>query len=227
MREFDPISAIYPPPKEPRVVCRNLRKIQNRLIAAERGQEFYDGDRNNGYGGFKYDGRWQPIAKHLYQTYQLNSQSKVLQLASEKGFLLNDFKTIYPELQVSGIEMSDYALDKTMPLVKPFVQKGNYTELPYPDHVFDLVIAIGVVYIFNLNDTVKCLREIQRVSKGKSFINLSTYETEEEFWLFKDWSLLGATLLKPDDWREVLQYAGYTGDYAFTGAKKLNLTRKD
>lgn len=227
MREFDPISQIYPPPKEPRAVGRNIRTIQNRLVASERTREFYDGDRNNGYGGYKYDGRWQPIAKKLYETYQLNPQSKVLQLASEKGFLLNDFKTAYPEMSLTGLEMSDYAISETMPLVKPFVSKGIYTELPYADHVFDLVIAIGVVYIFNLTDAVKCLREIQRVSKGKSFINLSTYETEEEYWLFKDWSLLGATMLKPQEWREVMAYAGYTGDYAFTGAKKLNLIRKD
>lgn len=227
MREFDPISQIYPPPKEPRLVGRGIRTIQNRLIAAEREKEFYDGDRNNGYGGYRYDGRWKPIAKNLFETYQLKPNSKVLQLACEKGFLLNDFKEAYPDLSVTGIEMSRYAIAETMPLVKPYVSLGNFTELPFPDQVFDLVIAVGVVYIFNLTDAVKCLKEIQRVAKGKSFVNLATYETEEEYWLFKDWSLLGATMLRPEEWREVLKYAGYTGDYAFTGAKKLNLARKD
>ena len=34
------------------------RKLKNKYIAWKLSKEYYDGDRNNGYGGFKYDGRW-------------------------------------------------------------------------------------------------------------------------------------------------------------------------
>ena len=34
------------------------RKLKNEFIEWELGKEYYDGDRNNGYGGFLYDGRW-------------------------------------------------------------------------------------------------------------------------------------------------------------------------
>ena len=40
-------------------VNRNVkRSVKNKLAAWKLDKEYYDGDRNNGYGGFKYDGRW-------------------------------------------------------------------------------------------------------------------------------------------------------------------------
>jgi len=56
MREFNPLTG-YPEPKHPRVVGPDIRTIENRIIATYRGEEYYDGDRNNGYGGFRYVGR--------------------------------------------------------------------------------------------------------------------------------------------------------------------------
>ena len=65
MREFDALSG-YPEPTQPWVVSPNLRTIQHHIVASYRGKEFYDGDRDFGYGGFNYDGRWLPIAqKHV------------------------------------------------------------------------------------------------------------------------------------------------------------------
>ena len=55
------------------------------------------------------------------------------------------------------------------------------------------MLAIGVVYALNIPDLISCLKEIQRVGKGKSFINLGSYENSEEYDLFKKWSLLGCT----------------------------------
>jgi hypothetical protein len=72
-------------------------------------------------------------------------------------------------------------------------------------------------------DAISCLKEIQRVSKGKRVIALAAYETEEDKRLFEWWTLLGTTLLKKDEWVEVLNHVGYTGDYKFTTAQSLNL----
>ena len=69
MREFDALSN-YPEPAQPRVVHPKIRTIHNRIVASYRGKEFYDGDRNDGYGGFKYDGRWAPIAKNMMEQYK-------------------------------------------------------------------------------------------------------------------------------------------------------------
>lgn len=225
MREFDALSS-YPEPAEPRIVHPKIRTIQNRIVASYRGEAFYDGDRNDGYGGFNYDGRWAPIARNIMETYSLDGQSKILQVGSDKGFLLHEFLQISPTIQVRGTELSDYAIQNTMPSVKPFVQKASFTELPFADDEFDFIIAIGPVYSLNLPDAIKCLKEIQRTGKGKSFITLGAYETEEDFRLFRYWTLLGSTILSKDDWVEVLTHVGYTGDYKFNTAKSLNLVKK-
>ena len=69
-------------------------------------------------------------------------------------------------------------------------------KLNYKDNEFDFVMALGVVYTHSLGDAIKCLKEIQRVGKGKSFITLASYEDQNDFWLFKQWSLLGTTILR-------------------------------
>ena len=64
MREFNALKD-YPQPKEPRYVSPDIRTVHSRIIASSRGKEYYDGDRKNGYGGFKYDGRWKKIAEFM------------------------------------------------------------------------------------------------------------------------------------------------------------------
>ena len=200
-----------------------VRTIENRIIAAYRDEEYYDGDRNNGYGGFKYDGRWVPIARNMYSEYGLGEGSAVLQVGCEKGFLLHDFLGQYPGIKVHGTEVSAYAITHSMESVKPFIQQAPFTQLPFSDDMFELVIAIGVVYTLTLADAIQALKEIERVCRGKSFVTLAAYRTEEEKKLFEWWTVLGATLLHEDDWVRVLEHAGYTGDYKFTTARSLRL----
>ena len=225
MREFNALGN-YPRPKEPRYVGPDIRTVQNRIVASYRGKEYYDGDRNNGYGGFKYDGRWKEVAKLMAKEYGLDNNSTVLQIGCEKGFLLHNFHELFPKMKIRGTEISDYAIENSMPDVKPYIVKSRFDKLPFNNNEFDFVIAIGVVYPLNLADAISCLKEIQRVGKGKSFITLGAYATPEEEKLFRYWTLLGTTILHVDDWKEVLKHAGYTGDYWFMTAKTLNLVEK-
>ena len=78
MREFNFLDN-YPKLKEPRYVSKNLRTINHRIISAEREKDFFDGDRNYGYGGFKYDGRWKQVADKLKIEYGLNNNSAFFQ----------------------------------------------------------------------------------------------------------------------------------------------------
>lgn len=221
MREFDAFSG-YPEPKEPRFVGPELRTIQNRILASERGQEFYDGARVNGYGGLKDDGRWMPIARQLHKEYNLGG-ARVLQIGAHKGFLLAALRQL--GCLVYGTEISDYAIKHSrIPLVK-----APFTKLPYQDELFDFVIAASPVYSLNLPDAILCLKEIQRVGKGRSWITLAAYEDEKDIeglMLLRYWFLLGTTILTKSDWREVMKHAGYTGDYRFDTAKHLNLVRE-
>ena len=223
MREFDALRN-YPQPKEPRYVGPNMRTIKNRIVASYRDKGYYDGDRNDGYGGFKYDGRWKIIVKSMCEDYGLTENSALLQIGCEKGFLLHDFHEHFPNMKIRGIEISDYAIANSMPFIGAYIRKvNNYDKIPFGDKEFDFVIAIGVVYTLTLRDAISCIKEIQRVGKGKSFITLGSYRNEEEFKLFRYWSVLGCTILHVDEWVEVLKEARYTGDYLFVTAEYLNL----
>jgi ubiquinone/menaquinone biosynthesis C-methylase UbiE len=227
MREYN-VLGDYPPPKEPRYVGPNIRTIKSRITASYRDQRYYDGDRNNGYGGFKYDGRWKKVVDLMCEEYKLTEDSALLQIGCEKGFLLHDFHEKHPNMKVNGLEMSDYAIEKSMPSIKGHIIKvNNYDKLQFEDNEFDFVIAIGVIYPLTLRDAISCLKEIQRVGNGKSFITLGSYRNEEEFKLFRYWSVLGSTILHVDEWVEVLNHAGYTGDYTFYTAETLNLVWKE
>ena len=225
MREFDILEG-YPTPKKPRVVGKNFRSIKNRIVASYRDKEFFDGDRSNGYGGYKYDGRWKIIAKRMIEEYNLSDGSNIVQIGCEKGFLLNDLLESNSRLNVFGIEDSDYAVRHSVDSVKSKIDFCDYSELNFETNFFDLVVAIGPVYTLNLAGAIRLLKEIQRVTKKNSFITLGCYESEEDFWLFRDWTLLGTTVLKKIEWVEVLKHVGFTGDYKFNSAMSLNLIKK-
>jgi len=222
MREFDLLSD-YPSPKSPRYVSESIRTIENRIRASYRDRDYYDGDRDDGYGGYVYDGRWVPFVDKIFNTYELTGDSSILQIGCEKGFLLHDLKNRYSNLNLHGYEMSEYAIDNSMESIRNVIDQGRYYSLPYCDNEFDLVLAIGVVYTLCLGDAISCLKEIQRVSSGNSFITLGSFSNPEEEKLFKMWSVLGCTILHENDWIQVLKHVGYTGDYKFVGAKSLNL----
>jgi len=225
MRQFNLLSE-YPKSEKPRYVGSNIRTIDHRIVATYRDKRLYDGERNYGYGGFKYDGRWKKIASKICEEYTLNEDSSFLQLNCEKGFLLNDLKDIKKKMRIQGLETSEYAIENSMESVKKNIKKcKNYIQLEFEKNQFDFVLAIGVVYALNLTDAIQCLKEIQRVSKGKSFITLGSYKSEEEYWLFKQWTILGATILREEEWIRVLEHTGYTGDFFFTNAKTLNLKK--
>jgi hypothetical protein len=217
----------YPEPAQVRRVGPHSRTIENRIVACYRDREFYDGARENGYGGFKYDGRWVPIVENMVREYGLDGDSAVLQVNCEKGFLLHDLLQQVPDIKVRGTEISDYAIDNAMESVRPHIAKAPFTQLPFDDDEFDFVIALGAVYSQSLPDVLACLREIQRVGKGRSFVTLASYETEQDKRLFEWWTLLGTTILRRDEWGDVLQHVGYTGDYKLTSAKTLNLVAEE
>ena len=226
MKEYNLLSD-YSQTKVKRFVGKGIRNIEHRIIASERGFFFFDGDRNFGYGGLKYDGRWSGVAKKIIKKFDLKDNSKILQLASEKGFLIHEIKKINPKIKVSGFETSKYAVSKTIKPVKKLIKKfTSFSDLSLIHSKFDCIIALGVVYIHTLSDAIQLLKNIQRLSKGKSFITLASYETEKDYWLFKDWTVLGSLLYKKEEWKKIMKYAGYKGYYSFTNSKKLNLKRK-
>jgi SAM-dependent methyltransferase len=222
MKEYD---IGYPHSKATRVIHEGSRSIKNKIIAWGLDQEYYDGARENGYGGFNYDGRWATLIPSIIRKYGLSQNASVLDIGCKKGFFLHDLKQTLPEIRIKGVENHPYPIEQAMESVKEDLVLCPYKKLPFDDNSFDFVMAFASIYMLNFGDVLSALREIQRVGKGKSYVTLGAYRTKEEKELFLEWTLLGTTVLHENEWLEVFKETGYTGDYYFSSAKSLNLVR--
>jgi len=183
-------------------------------IARKFGQDFFDGSREFGYGGYYYQKRfWHPVVPTFQKYYNLTHENSILDIGCAKGFMLYDFKTLIPGIQVAGLDISTYALTHAQEAIKPFIKVGNAKKLPYENASFDLVISINTVHNLNLDDCKKAISEIQRVSKKHSFITVDAYKNEEEKKRMLMWNLTALTILHVDEWESLFKEIGYTGDY--------------
>lgn len=186
---------------------------EDRRIAKQFGREFFDGHRNMGYGGYKYDGRWVKVAERFRDHYGLNSQSSVLDIGCAKGFMLHDFMQVLPGIKVAGLDISEYAIENAIENVKPYVMVANARDLPFPDKSFDLVISITTLHNLPLEELKRALREIERVRKQHAFITLDAYRDAREKRRMEMWNMTAQTLMSVNEWKRLFEEVGYTGDY--------------
>lgn len=186
----------------------------DRAVAREFGREFFDGDRNHGYGGFNYMPRfWQPVIPTFKEYWNLTPDSSLLDVGCAKGFMLHDLTTLIPGITVKGVDISEYAIDNVMEDMKPHTQVANAMHLPFADDAFDVVISINTVHNLGLNECGKALQEIERVSRGKSFITVDAYRNEEEEERMYAWNLTAKTIMSVDEWIKFFKEVNYNGDY--------------
>lgn len=186
----------------------------DRAIGRKFGQEYFDGERKYGYGGFSYQPRfWQPVIPDFQKQYRLAANNSVLDVGCGKGFMLHDFRELIPGITVAGIDISEYAIENAMPDTKPFIKVANAKTLPFADNSFDLVISINTIHNLPLKECKQALREIQRVSNKNSFITVDAYRTEEEKKRMDMWNLTALTYMSVAEWQKLFEEVGYTGDY--------------
>lgn len=204
----------YPKAKR-NVTERGQEKTEaDRNIARNFGKEFFDGDRRHGYGGFNYLPRfWQPVIPTFRDYWQLSSNNSVLDVGCAKGFMIHDLVQLIPGISVQGVDVSDYAIANAIDDMKPHVQVANATHLPFPDNSFDVVISINTIHNLDRAECAQALREIERVSRGKSFVTVDAYRNSEEMERMYAWNLTAKTIMSVDDWVRFFAETGYSGDY--------------
>jgi SAM-dependent methyltransferase len=198
------------------IAAREAAAPAQRAIARQFGREYFDGERGQGYGGYRYDGRWIPIAERMCDFYRLEPGSRILDVGCAKGFLLHDFGQVVPGIRVAGVDISPYAVEHAMEDVRPFCIVGTADALPYRDRAFDLVISINTAHNLPLPRCIEAIREMERVSARFKYLQVDSYRTSEEREKFERWQLTAITHFDPDGWREVFRKAGYHGDYHWT-----------
>ena len=147
--------------------------------------------------------------------YQLPEDAAILDVGCAKGFMLYDFGLLMPQARLAGIDISQYAIQNALDAMKPFVREGNATSLDFPDRSFNLVLAINTLHNLPYEQCKRSLREIQRVSKGHSFVMVDAYRNETEREALKKWVLTAETVLHVDEWLELFSSAGFQGDYCW------------
>lgn len=187
---------------------------EDRMIARQFGKEFFDGDRSTGYGGFNYHPRfWEPVIPTFTEHFGLSNKSSLLDVGCAKGFMLYDLHRAFPGMKLAGVDVSRYAIENSKEEVRDLVRVADARELPYDDKSFDVVISITTIHNLEGDDLVRGLKEIERVSRGKSFITVDAYRNEEEKKRMYAWNLTAKTILHVDEWKELFAKVGYTGDY--------------
>ncbi|MFH0886897.1 MAG: class I SAM-dependent methyltransferase, partial [bacterium] len=171
--------------------------------------------RKFGFGGYKYDGRWEKVAKALVDHYGLKVGDRVLDVGCGEAFLLYDLMRLVPGLEIQGIDISQYAIQHAKEEVRPFLKVGNAVSLPYKDKSFDLIISLNTLHNLFCYDLVSALKEIERVGKKNKYIVVESYRTEEEKVNMMYWVLTGECFFAPKEWEWFYDLAGYTGDHSF------------
>jgi SAM-dependent methyltransferase len=190
-------------------------KIECMKVAKKYGQEYWDGDRRYGYGGYKYDGRWEAVARKLIETYNLPKNAKILDVGCGKGFLLYEFKKLLPNCSITGFDISEYGLKNAKEEIKENLFQYKAQDVyPFANNTFDLVISITTLHNLHVFELKAALREIEQVGKNK-YVVVEGYRNEDELFNLECWALTCESFFKPQEWIWLFNEFGYTGDYEF------------
>jgi len=192
--------------KDPQVVA----------TAKEFGEMYWDGPREYGYGGYRYDGRWRTVAADIIAHYHLKPGMRVLDVGCGKGYLVKDLMLECPGLEVFGLDISRYAVERAPDEIIGRLHLGSADDLPFPDNAFDCVLSINTIHNLPRPRAVLALSEVERVSKGKSFVVVDSYLSAEQKALFESWVLTAQFHDYPEGWYKAFEEAGYTGDWDWT-----------
>jgi len=203
-------------PKSKRSIAnrKNLKTKRHIVISRKYGRMYFDGPRSFGYGGYNYDGRWVPVANDIIKIFKLKKGSKVLDIGCAKGFLVKDLLNL--GMDSYGLDISEYALENADKELTGRLHLGSADRLPFNDNSFDAVLSINTIHNLNKKNCIKAIKEIERVSKGKSFIQVDSYENLEQKKIFMNWVLTAKFHTYTYEWEKIFKKSGYTGMYYWT-----------
>ncbi|MGA2081054.1 MAG: class I SAM-dependent methyltransferase [Holophaga sp.] len=191
------------------------RKVEAMGVAKRYGAEYWDGDRRYGYGGYRYDGRWRPVAERMAAAYGLGPGSRILDLGCGKAHLLYELQQLLPGAQVQGCDLSQYALDHAPESIRPHLFRHDLAEpLPFPDRSFDLVLSLGTLHNLRLFQLKTALAEMARLAPAQ-YLMVESYRDDQELFNLQCWALTAQSFFDAEEWVWLLGHFGYGGDYEF------------
>ena len=184
-------------------------------VAKKWGKDYWDGDRKYGYGGYHYDGRWRPVAEDIVKYFDLKKGDNVLDVGCGKAFLLYELTQVVPGLEVHGLDISKYGIANSKKGIREQLKLGDCTSLPWKENSFDFVFSINTFHNLEVFDLEKAIKEMQRVSKSKSWLCVESYRNEVEKTNLLYWQITCKSFYNTEEWRWLFEKWSYQGDYGF------------
>jgi len=203
-------------PRPKRNLSQRSESRSQEIIAESKkyGKMYFDGPRDYGYGGYRYDGRWKSVAVDIIEHFDLVQGSRVLDVGAAKGFLVKELLDL--GIDAYGADISEYAVMNCHPDVVGRMHVASADHLCFPDQSFAAVLAIDVIHNLPKQRAAVALREVQRLSNGRAYVRVDSYRTPEEKRIFEGWVLTAEYHGYPQEWLQLFNEAGYSGDYSWT-----------
>ena len=204
----------YPKPNRPIEDRGNKITEEDRAVARKFDEEYFDGDRLTGYGGYDYHPRfWTDTVAYIAEHYNLHNNSKVLDVGCAKGFMMYDLSLLIPKAEILGVDVSQYAKDSALASMQDNIKVCSANNLPFEDNYFDLVISINTLHNLPEIDCKEAFREINRVTKKDAFVTNDAWKDASGKEAMIKWNLTGLTYMSTEDWKEFFKEVSYSGDY--------------
>jgi sporadic carbohydrate cluster protein (TIGR04323 family) len=191
-------------------------KVECMKVAKKYDENYWDGERKYGYGGYKYiKDYWKKTALYLIKDYKLNNKSKLLDVGCGKGFLLYEIKKILPKIKIIGLDISRYAISNAHPNIRKFLCYYDVSKkLFFKNNEFDLVISMAAIHNLDHKGLEVAISEIERVGK-KKYVMVESFNNEQELFNLQCWALTCKSFLSKKDWLWFFDKTSYSGDYEF------------
>ncbi len=195
------------------------RMVDNKVECMHKAKEYefdyWDGDRRYGYGGYKYDGRWKPVAEKLVATYALKPDARILDVGCGKAHLIFELHQLLPQAEISGFDVSCHGIGDAPASVRDRLFRYRAQDpFPWGDKHFDLVVSLGCLHNLRIFELKTALAEIERVGNQK-YVMLESYRNEQELFNLQCWALTAEAFFDTASWIWLYHHFGYTGDYEF------------
>ena len=145
----------------------------------------------------------------------IDANSHILDVGCGKGYLLYEFKQLLPNLRVTGLDISQYALENAKHEIRKLLSIHKAQDkYPFKDKEFDLVVSLTTLHNLDILGLEPALKEIERVGKNK-YITMESYRNDKELFNLQCWALTCEAFFTPEEWLKLFKDSGYTGDYEF------------
>lgn len=120
------------------------------------------------------------IVLNQLKDYDLTPQ-RVLEIGCSFGYRLNGLKSVFPKIEVHGIDPSRKAINHGNKMWKNInLKMGTIDDLSmYVDNFFDLIIVGFVFYVVDRNLLIKSIGEIDRLLKHNGHIQILDFGVDK------------------------------------------------